>query len=31
MRYYKMKEKDLKIKKYKFILNDYDGKETWDK
>ena len=23
-----MKEKDLKIKKYKFILNDYDGKET---
>ena len=23
-----MKEKDLKIKKYKFILTDYDGKET---
>ena len=23
-----MKEKDLKIKKYKFILNDCDGKET---
>ena len=23
-----MKEKDLKIKKYKFILNDYEGKET---
>ena len=23
-----MKEKDLKIKKYRFILNDYDGKET---
>ena len=23
-----MKEKDLKIKKYKFILTDYEGKET---
>ena len=23
-----MKEKDLKIKKYRFILNDYEGKET---
>ena len=23
-----MKEKNLKIKRYRFILNDYDGKET---